>query len=430
MEEDDTQYHGPALLHLTVSLVQTSVYCRAFMEQISPYLEHPPKIAPSLRSLRQWLGLLIGAVIGGFLGYMATEWLLTSTLAQQLAAMDFLGWLGLAATFLLLFWLSVLIHELGHLAFGAAAGLRPALLFAGPLQLHFGPDGVRATFNRVWSTWGGLALALPIGDQITRGQWLALVAGGPSSSLLLAVVAFGIGNVTSGFVALSCMQLVLLSGCIGIGTLIPMTSDGYASDGGQLLQLAQRRPEAMARLRLATVIGQNLGGTRPRDWNSTLLTDILAENRNPFIRTSTQLLLAQHADDSGDPKSAREAFAALARELHEGGLEAYPSAFRPNLLLTVATFVASDLGDAECAQAWLRDAGSGGVVEAHERLHAEAALAAARGDTATARLHAESALELLGKARNAGEIPYIRERLQALLARVGAHSSASSTTVP
>ena len=140
--------------------------------------------------------------------------------------------------------LHVTLHEAGHLAAAGAVGYRPRWLKAGPLTLRV--DGPKPHFalNRSWILFfGGLAAYEPIGQ--TRGKDFLVVAAGPLTNLLLAAGAlelWGWPNPSSGFA-------VFLRSFIGLGiamvffNLIPLprTTDGFALDGRELVDLLRGR---------------------------------------------------------------------------------------------------------------------------------------------------------------------------------------------
>lgn len=391
---------------------------------LPPTLVQPPA-TPAAVSSASWKGMLIGAVVGGAVSYggfrlMQAGGLPTGSLG--LTALHELGGVALLLASIGLLWLAILAHEFGHLTAGRLAGLRPALLFAGPLRLDFGGGLPHLSLNRQGSTWGGLAVALPGPQGMQRGASMALVAGGPAASWLLALLAVGVGAVTTGIPAALASLLALLSAGIGIVTLIPLHAGGYASDGGQLLQQWRRAPEAAQRAALTMVMGQSLAGQRPREWDRDLLCQVAAEADLPVLRISAMLLLAQAEDDTQGGRTvdaqspAFQAYAAVAAELHTDRLAQFPKAFRAGLLLPIATFLAQCLHQSASARAWLNAAGEG-VVEPIQRLHAQAAVALAEGDHATARQRAEEALALPPRGMDPGGQILARERLQLILAK-------------
>jgi hypothetical protein len=276
-------------------------------------------------------------------------------------------------------------------------------------------------FNRAATTWGGLAVAVPETDGLGRAQSAILVAGGPLASLVFGGVALGLSEATKGSSSVLLMVTAAMSVTIGLATLLPITAGGYASDGGQLQQLARSGGDVVCRIQLAVVIGQSLGGVRPREWDQAVLRGTAGAAKAPTLRTSAKLLLAIALDDleSNAPDSrasdspARLAFEALARDLHEGGLAAYPSAFREGLLLPIGIFLAQRLLAPAAARAWIESV-QPGVVDTYQRLHAQAAIAWAESRESDASSLAARALEALTSTADRGMAAMARERLELL----------------
>lgn len=384
---------------------------------LSEWLAAPPDAAQAKRPT-PWWAMIASALLGGALSYVVITMALDAELLRALVAMPPLQAAGFAAVALVLVWLALLAHEAGHLWGGVWGDLRPVLLLGGPLRLSFEGRAMRVGYNPELSTWGGLAVAVPQGEEVGRRAVALMVAGGPCASLLLALTAWWMpadGVMVRGWWSF----LALISGAIAVGTLLPMSLGGYVSDGRQLLQVWRGSPDSVHRLQLAALMGQAMAGLRPGQWPVRTLQTVVEHAQDPILRTSALLMWAQGEDDAhatpiiNDQHPALRAFEALALDLHHGGLAHYPTAFRPALCLPVATFLGQRVGDAAAAGAWLK-AAEGGIAEPWERLHANAALAWAEGDPLKARALADQALQALGGQRVDGTRAMARDRLRML----------------
>ncbi len=357
--------------------------------------------------------LLIAAGIGGVVGYLAMRLSLTPQVIAELKSQSSLSFTLFLFSIIPILWFVIFFHEAGHLLGGALGGFRPVMLFAGPLKLSFEHGKVRPSWNGSLSTWGGLALAIPKEGQGSRDGYIRVIVGGPLASILLAVIAGFAAIYTNGLVK-QCMGLLCLtSGAIGFGTLLPLRSGGFVSDGGQLLALLRGSRDAEARLKLAVVFGESCSGKRPREWSASLISEAIEVTEDPVIKVSALSMLASAVDDGDDVERAREAFEAFAKQLHEGALSAYPVAFRGALILPIVVFNAERLNDAEAAQRWLNVV-QPGVMEKYFIDYAKAAIAAARGDKLLATEHARKALSLIKSTDKDGSTIKYRERLTRL----------------
>jgi hypothetical protein len=142
---------------------------------------------------------------------------------------------GLFLGFILFSLVAILIHEVGHIATGLAAGFRVVGVRVGPLQyqnkkwqwrasrINLSSGSVLAQFRRLPSRWAAL-------------QCLFLMIGGPCANLLAACILWKYSDDTTllgpvtGFLSFACVG-------IGVASLIPMkTRIGY-SDGMKLAWL-------------------------------------------------------------------------------------------------------------------------------------------------------------------------------------------------
>lgn len=377
-------------------------------------LASPPQLVGK-SSRPSWGILTLASVLGGAIAYAAITAVLKSEFANLLFKSSNIELPILLVCWVLAAWLSITMHEVGHLLGAAISGLSPVLLFSGPLQIEVENKKVRTSFNRHVSTWGGLAVAIPKeGHVLSTGQAISTVAGGPLTSSITALIFLSLFQSTDGLTAIFLLILGLMSAAIGIATLIPLNSSGFASDGGQLWQLINGNANAIQRLALATVSGQNFSGQRPKNWDLLALQSIASETNNVVIKSSALLLAAQVLDDRNVACDVQKGFEDLASHLHAGGLASYPSAFRAGLIFPIVIFLAQRCANAESAQQWL-EAIPKGLEEPYERLQAMAAICKAKGDDFNAKKLAQEALAELSKGSLTGLRQVAIERLTELM---------------
>lgn len=376
-------------------------------------LLNPPLLA-DLKSPRQpvWAMVLAG-IVGGGVSYFAISALLTAAILEEIKALS--GWHEVLCigSFSLAAWLAILVHEFGHLLGGKLGGMRPGFLLAGPLRVTFDGKFPRVSFNKMLSTWGGLALSLPPNGKASPVMLPLMIAGGPFSSLLSALLGWiaaanlmDIGRISIGLFA-------MISTMIAIATMIPIRAGGYYSDGAQLLQILRSPPFAKAKYLISMVIAESLSGIRPREWSVDAIHDSMGLIRDFNLRTSGFSLIAMAADDSDDREQAGDAYDRLAQHLKEGGLDAYPKAFLRDLIIPIAIFVAYRMKDAQLAQRWM-DLSDGSAMESYLDLYAKAAIASANHDRKESQRLAIHALSLMPRNGVDGAEIFYKERLTSL----------------
>lgn len=325
-----------------------------------------------------WRGILVGLVAGGAvgaLGVIVGRWAVgEAALRAFLPEVSWSGWTLLAMVPMA--WVVIVVHEAGHLLGGRLGGMRPALLFAGPLQVEFAPAGVRRRLNRHAATWGGLAVALPA-PGTSRGAYVRYVAGGPLASLALAALAWVIAEQVGGHGGGILLATALLSTAIGLVTLVPGRAGGYLTDGAQLLGLLRDDAATVQRLRLGAFLSQGLSGVRPRDQDPAEAQALLDEATDPTHRMALQHALADIALDRGDAIEADRWMRALASALAAPEAADVPMMARQPFALRIAAWCARR-GDLATARAWQASA-TGPLFDPAARALTDATLAHADG---------------------------------------------------
>jgi hypothetical protein len=349
------------------------------------------------------------------LGALGAYWIIREIEAGGFRNVDYFQAGVLLFALIPMYWLAVIFHEIGHLVAGCLGGMKPEMLFAGPLQVTFSNSRPRFGINRTLSVWKGLAVFTPSNGNtgVSRLGWM--IAGGPTTGLLGCLIGFEVWISLGGTYGLFAAAFSVFSAILSVGELLPAHADGFSTDGLQLLQIIRGLKEPVARLRLGAVVREDATGIRPRDWSVARLGEVLPEVADPSIRMGAFLVLAVSEQDSGDGAAAETAFELLARGLHEGGLESYPVAFRDDLILPIVIFIAERFSDAEVAEKWLAIC-RGGVRNAVLVPCARAMIAQARGEKQAADNFAAEAMTIISKSPSTGSVMMYLEKLENLRA--------------
>jgi hypothetical protein len=243
-----------------------------------------------------------------------------------------------------------------------------------------------------------------------RRQLLVLVAGGPSASFLLAVLAVAVASVSDPRFAAYCIFAASISLGVFLVTLIPVRSGGFMSDGMQIIDVLRGGSAVAERSALLRIFAQSLDGVRPRDWDKSALDELSRMNSDDPLRgTGGLLYLLYHAMDcQNDLDIARY------RKLLEDGVDGYPAGFKQAIYIELA-ICAWLAGDIEDAGQYLK-ASKGGVVDKSRRLLAHAALAHLEGRHDDCERDHFQAIKSLDKSADAGQRKLTEDQL-ALLAR-------------
>lgn len=365
-----------------------------------PVLRTPPSPAAAAKkaSARQWITFCILCVVGGVIGFFGAKHGL-----ELLVPVPAKAWklVALAATPLV--WLFVVgWHEGGHLVGGWATGGRFLLWVAGPLMVRRSPAGLKFVLNRTVNLAGGLAACLPrLPEMMTPRRAAVMIAGGPLSSLVLAVIALWVAALLAdapgrigparGVAQHVAMFTAGLSGLIFLVTALPGTAGGFKTDGKRVVDLLRgdyRSDQEAAMLVLTTA---SLAGVRPRDFPPALVSRATALRDGSLFDVYGHLTVYYHFADRKDWAQAQECLDhALA-----GEAQIVPYA-RDTIRCEYAWMLATALGPAAAptARAWL-DAAGKLEIDPATRLRAEAAVLAVEGRPMEAVAKVDAALHAL-----------------------------------
>jgi hypothetical protein len=377
----------------------------------------PPVPVPQPVAARKlaWKEALVGAAIGASVT-LGVAWLARSgpasggdpTLALVRGALHALGpWDLLAVP--LLWLLAVLVHELGHLVGGLSQGMRFLLFIVGPFRVRQTASGIKADWYLRAATFGGLVATVPTSSNPPRRVWLALIAGGPVASLVLALLLTAAAFGAEGRVAAYAWLTAAISAATFLTTAIPAKAGGFLTDGRQFIEVLRGGPSVAHRNALTAIFGEGMAGTRPRERDAAAYERALAlTGHDPLRDVGTWLLAFHRALDERD-------FDAASRWIDQVALhhDDYPIGFRQALANEVAFFAARYRQEPERAAQWLLLA-EGGLVDPPSRALAQGALAWVQGDSAQAKTHIERGLACLGEASDKGMVALVQDELLAL----------------
>lgn len=248
----------------------------------------------------------------------------------------------LSLDILLALYLAILVHELGHVIAGWAAGFELRGLAVGGFLLE---RQVRGWRLRLTTFQGGFAGMSPRSTESLTQRYAWMVAGGPFASLLLLAAAAALRRAYFGEI-LFFVNLLIVFSC-----LIPYTTRGRYSDAKFLLILARRGAAAERLAAILYLIAVDARGTPPRDWPRELVEKIgVPERGTPFLVASLafRYAAALDRDDAGAAATALESALELSHEMHTDA--------RRWFLTSAACFQASFRHQASLAEEWLASA--------------------------------------------------------------------------
>lgn len=344
---------------------------------------------------------------------------------QLVAIMAEAGWPRLVFTLsvaLCALWLSaalhIVFHELGHMAFGIACGMRPLAINFGPYLFVRHTSGWRQNPPIVVKGVGGFAMMLPKPDRtFGNGSMMVFVLGGAAMNLLLAIV---------GIVVLRQLTLAPVEVQIAVGlfsllgllftaiSLTPRLSHGWMTDGRWLLETLRGTEQSRILRESMRISALSMSGVRPSAWPSVLTDASILPGLFPVVAMEALGLDLLRALDREDLTTAD----VLASELRSQYVDL--SVFhRTYAALWLAVYAADTDSSPELLAAWIDKAKGDTILPVNGLrfwLAAELAMRLSNPDGArSAMLLAHEALRI---EPGSGETALIVDRLDRLQKRL------------
>jgi len=248
-------------------------------------------MAKKKKQKSSWLGFLLVAASPIF-GYFIGAYFLND--GAKSVDIDWLEIASIIPIMFFVFFLVILIHELGHILGGLIMGNEFSMMIVGPLKLQKEDGSYQLTVNRDIAMAGGLALTLPTKVEGFKKRRAIVIGGGPFASLVLVIVAYLIFlNVSgSGYKLLNLFLLGLggFSGLAFLMTIIPMKVGGFMSDGMQLLMTFRGDAKAKQYADFMHLFALDNKGVSPKDLPAALF----AKEQDKPIEDSFDLAFQQY----------------------------------------------------------------------------------------------------------------------------------------
>lgn len=312
-------------------------------------------------------------------------------------------------TLLGVYYLAILMHELGHLSAGLAVDFAFRQFAVGPFLLTKENGGLRFQFATTRLLGGGQVAMVPESTDGLRSRFLQFIGGGPAVTVLLFTVPLAF----PGTMFTNCLLIVNL--LIALSSLLPYTINGRSTDAKLLLGLLRTGPPADRLATILYLLAIDSRGTAPRDWPSDSLSTLESESEsgNSVYCEIGLIFVYFCAMDGGDPAriaDALERVLALSNRMNPDSRRAY---------FAEAAFVQGIYRkDASLARAWLDDARRvrGTLPKEDWDSAALAGIACAEGDAAQAGAQLTRAIAMLDRQPGtSGSVAACRGRLAALL---------------
>ncbi len=157
---------------------------------------------------------------------------------------------------ILIVFVVIAVHELGHLIVGLVQGFRFELFVVGPLGVKREKEAIKVYLNKEWMYYGGVASTLPIDNDPENWRKFAnLLIAGPIASILLAII-LGILYYAFDFEFSNVLRVGALASIgIFLATTIPNKTGIFFTDRKRYQRLTSDGPEKIVELAVLRVTG-------------------------------------------------------------------------------------------------------------------------------------------------------------------------------
>jgi hypothetical protein len=319
---------------------------------------------------------------------------------------------------LMALWITIAIHELGHVLAGISQKFEFRLISVGPVMVEKELGKLQLKRNTNFNTFGGVALCLPTDQQNLNKRFAVFAFGGPLASVIfggmlslyLIFVQLDTASLAvyllESFILISC----ILSFCIALVTLIPTHSEGFTSDGGRILNLLKGGPSAQIEATLLNAIAQATSGVRPSKISpDPILAALNLPNDSP-LKPYLNGLLYNHYQDVGELEKA-----SWHLDQYLAGAQFIPKGYVASLYLEKAWFEARHTKNLSLAKAYSSREKAGVMVPKSQVLRVEAAIAMGEGNNSLAIKKINEAIKELPKLIDKGAAVAEKEWLEQML---------------
>ena len=365
------------------------------------------------------IGIAYDLIVGSFSG-LALLWFILLTAVPN-------GWLALllVPVVILIFFVSVFFHELGHLIAASAMGLEVLVFASWPLKIVGSPKGFYLRHFDLPAPMLGLVAAYPRSLRFVFRKLEVLLCAGPLVNLLVAVVSLNLAyNFNENPYWIASWQRLLVPRnweatvlfAIGLVNLYfffvslrPIPFKRFRTDAAALIAIGQAPQLAVQTWLAEALSAASRNGIRPRELNREFIDYLLASRDGSAHGVFGNFFGYYVFLDKGQTDRAGELI-----DLLIANREKYPPVHQPYVVFDAAYFEARHRHNAPAARRWLDQVPKDGV-EAQTYLRAEAAVLLAEGRYKEAAVIARAALIVLPKSADPGGAIAEKEWLESIL---------------
>lgn len=368
------------------------------------------------KKLTKTVSILIATIVGAGIGFFGAT--MGMDAAKTVPASQIIV---LALLFIPAFFLVVAIHEAGHAVAGSIVNFDFRMYVVGPFMWDKEESGWKFKWNKNLNLSGGLVICLPITTEKLARRFSIYALGGPAASLAFAAFAYGstslIGIINSNdhFVLNlvgSLFSLVgFLSVVIFIGTILPMHTGGFYTDGARALRFLRGGDTSRFETLLMKLITSSTGGIRPRLLDRTEIQEalVLARKLNSLMEVYVYYFFYQSSFDEGNFDEAEKYL-----KEYLAHMENIPKGMRGSVFSDAAFFYAFARKDLSQAEFYWKQYVPSAIIPKAQVFATEAVILKLQKDEAASMMKIDMALKEIPNMMDRGVGIALREKLMVI----------------
>ena len=176
------------------------------------------------------------------------------------------------------------VHELGHLVTGLANGFKFELFVVGPLGIKRENDKVKIYLNKELGYYGGVAATSPVDDHKDNAKKFArILLGGPIASVLFAIICIAIAYFAGRPFGILFFTGGLISIAIFFATTIPSRTGMFFTDRKRYQRLTSPGKDQQVELAIISIMGKFAKDNSYKNIDENDI-NVLVTDEYPFVR--------------------------------------------------------------------------------------------------------------------------------------------------
>lgn len=259
---------------------------------------------PFQKAIRHLIAILIGAVLGFFIGIG-----ITNAMDEMHTSLSLLTYVGMVIWLYVCVMLAIWLHEAGHLVCGLLSGYRFASYRAGRLMLYRKNGRMRIGFYHVPGT-GGQCLMVPQTELGEAYPFVLYNAGGVLANALAAVVLAGAGlAVSHPLIRLMLLIAAAIQVILGVPNLFSLKT--IPTDGQNIRNMRKSEAQRVAFWRMLHIYEACVNAAPLREQPSDWFDDTLPGDGDDPLTLSIKASTALRLTDEGRFDEAAALYRAL-----------------------------------------------------------------------------------------------------------------------